>query len=169
MPERSDPTPTEGELVVWLLRRATRHYGAAIRSALDDAGHAELPQQGFWAVSALDGRDRAAVELVDLMQITKQAVSQLVDSLATLGYVERHEDPTDGRRVLLRLSARGQAAASVVAAAAAAVEHEARHRLGDGAMLELRRTLEGFVDDPASRSTPVRPVPGRSALGRPTQ
>ncbi|HEX4217859.1 MAG TPA: MarR family transcriptional regulator [Acidimicrobiales bacterium] len=162
MPDRPDPTPPPGELVIWLLRRATRHYGAAVRSALDDAGHADLPQQGFWAVNALDGQDRTAAELVDLMQITKQAVSQLVDSLAGLGYVERHDDPTDGRRVLLRLSGRGRAAAGLIAGAAHAVEQEAGHVMGDGAVLELRRALEAFVDDPASRSTPVRRPPPRT-------
>ena len=41
-----------------------------------------------------------------------------------------------------------------------AVEHEARHRSAEGAALELRPTLEGFVDDSASRSTPVRPYRG---------
>jgi DNA-binding MarR family transcriptional regulator len=160
MPERSETMSTDGELTIWLLRRVNRRYGAAIRSALDDAGHAELPQQGFWAVNALDGRDRTAVELVDLMQITKQAVSQLVDSLVTLGYVERHDDPNDGRRVVLRLSDRGREAASVIGAAAGAVEHELRHRLGEESLLELRRALEGFVEgDSGSRSVPDRPAP----------
>ena len=160
MAERSETTPTEGELTIWLLRRVSRWYGAAIRSALDEAGHAQLPQQGFWAVNALEVRDRTAVELVDLMQITKQAVSQLVESLVGLEYVERHADPNDRRHVVLRLSDKGRSAASVIGAAAATVEHEMSHRLGRETLLQLRRALEGFVDDDsASRSAAGRRSP----------
>jgi DNA-binding MarR family transcriptional regulator len=146
MADRSGTSPSEGELIIWLMRRAIRWYRAAIRSALDDAGHRQLPQQGFWAVNALDQQDRTAVELVEIMQITKQAVSQLVDSLVTLGYVERHDDPADKRRVVLRLSDLGRSAAVVIADAAAAAEGEATRRIGSGTMLELRSALEGFVD-----------------------
>jgi DNA-binding MarR family transcriptional regulator len=154
MAERSETTPSQGELTIWLLRRVTRRYGAAVRLALDEAGHAQLPQQGFWAVNALEFRDRTAVELVDLMQITKQAVSQLIESLVSLEYVERHADPKDGRRVVLRLSDKGRAAASVIGAAAATVEHDMSRRLGKETLLELRRALEGFVDQDSSGRSP---------------
>ena len=156
MAERSETTPTDGELTIWLLRRVTRRYGAAIRSALDEAGHAELPQQGFWAVNALEIRDRTSVELVDLMQITKQAVSQLIESLVGLEYVERHADPIDRRRVVLRLSDKGRDAASVIGAAAATVEQETIHRLGKETLLELRRALQGFVDDDSASAVDHR-------------
>jgi len=152
MAERSETTPSQGELTIWLLRRVTRRYGAAIRSALDEAGHAQLPQQGFWAVNALEIRDRTAVELVDLMEITKQAVSQLIESLVGLEYVERHADPDDKRRVVLRLSDKGRAAASVIGDAADSVEHEMSRRLGKETLLELRRALEGFVDDDSAHA-----------------
>jgi DNA-binding MarR family transcriptional regulator len=147
----SETTPTEGELTIWLLRRVTRRYGAAIRSALDEAGHGELPRPGFWAVNALEVRDRTSVELVDLMQITKQAVSQLVEALVGSGYVERHADPDDRRRVVLRLSDKGRDAASVIGAAAASVEQEMTHRLGKETLRELRGALQGFVAAPDHR------------------
>jgi DNA-binding MarR family transcriptional regulator len=90
------------------------------------------------------------------MQITRQAVSQLIESLVSPEYVERHADPKDGRRVVLRLSDKGRAAAWVIGAAAVTVEHEMSRRLARETLLELRRALEGFVDhDSASRSAAV--------------
>ena len=57
----------------------------------------------------LSGRD-----LVTRMGISKQAVSQLIETLVTMGYVTRRPAPDDRRRTLLHLTARGRSAARII-------------------------------------------------------
>ncbi len=80
--------------------------------ALQRDGFGDLLQQGVWAISALaaPGLKISARDLVTRMDISKQAVSQLVDTLVAEGYVDRRPDTEDRRRTLLELTPRGQAA-----------------------------------------------------------
>src|ERR1700735_4667123 len=107
------PPARNPQALSWLLRRAVRRYASPVSEALAAGGFGDLPQRGFWAVSALaqaepglSGRD-----LVARMGISKQAVSQLIETLVTMGYVVRSPAPDDRRRTLLRLTTRGRSAA----------------------------------------------------------
>jgi DNA-binding MarR family transcriptional regulator len=138
---RADAGATE---IVWLLRRTTRRFGAAVRHGLDEAGHGRLPQQGFWAVSALAERDYTAGQLVARLQITKQAVSQLVETLVELDYVKRRPDPTDRRRVVLALTDHGWEAAGVIGRAIANLRVELAASIGSDGMDQLETMLNDF-------------------------
>jgi DNA-binding MarR family transcriptional regulator len=127
--------------MIWLLRRASRHYGTAVRVALDRRGFRDLPQRGFWALDALSSPGQTATDLVVTLDLSKQLVSQLVDLLVELGYVERSSSPEDRRRVLLGLSARGMAAQTVIQEACAAVQADLDARLGERTVATLRRAL----------------------------
>jgi DNA-binding MarR family transcriptional regulator len=143
------PAGEVGELgptgLVWLLRQATRRFGVAVRRDLDEAGHTQLPQQGFWAVSALAERDQTAGQLVDRMQITKQAVSQLLETLVDLGYVERHRVPGDRRRVIVALTDRGTEAARVIGHAIEGLEAELAREVGPDGLDQLGCILTAFT------------------------
>ena len=53
--------------------------------------------EGTWDVSALASHTR----------VTKGAMTRLLDGLESRGFVDRHQDPDDGRRWLIRLTAAG--------------------------------------------------------------
>ncbi len=53
--------------------------------------------EGTWDVSALASHAR----------VTKGAMTRLLDGLEARGFVERHQDPDDGRRWLIELTAAG--------------------------------------------------------------
>ncbi|MFD7718475.1 MarR family winged helix-turn-helix transcriptional regulator [Streptomyces sp. NPDC059814] len=87
---------------------------AGFRSIIDEL-HRELAEQGHpevrpaygYALQAV-GRDGAtASEIGRRLGVSKQAAGKTVDRLEHLGYVERADDPQDGRRKLVRLSPRG--------------------------------------------------------------
>lgn len=87
---------------------------AGFRSIIDDL-HRELAGQGHpearpahgYALQAV-GRDGAtASEIGRRLGVSKQAAGKTVDRLESLGYVERADDPQDGRRKLVRLAPRG--------------------------------------------------------------
>lgn len=48
-------------------------------------------------------------ELAELIGVTKSAMTQLIDVLVSRGYVERVNDPHDGRATLIRRTERGWA------------------------------------------------------------
>jgi len=73
----------------WLLRRVNQHYRNAIRSKLTEGGLGDLPQPGYWALTALAKGAHDASHLMIEMGVTKQAVSKLVDTLVTAGFVRR--------------------------------------------------------------------------------
>jgi DNA-binding MarR family transcriptional regulator len=142
-PHSGLPPARDPQALSWLLRRTVRRYASPVAAALADAGFADLPQRGVWAVSALaqskpglSGRD-----LVARMGISKQAISQLVESLVALGYVARRPAADDRRRTLLHLTARGRGAARVIDETVARIEAGMAETLGEDGLRELHRAL----------------------------
>lgn len=87
---------------------------AGFRSLIDELhrelaahGHPDVrPAYGF-ALQAV-GRDGAsASEIGRRLGVSKQAAGKTVEKLEGLGYVERVDDPEDGRRKLVGLTERG--------------------------------------------------------------
>ena len=56
--------------------------------------------------------------------ISKQAASQLIDTLVVRGYLERQANAEDRRRVSIDVTDRGRAAAAVVRAGVQAIDEE---------------------------------------------
>ena len=155
------PPARHPQALSWLFRRAVRRYASPVSEALVAEGLGDLPQRGVWAVSALaqaepglSGRD-----LVTRLGISKQGISQLIESLVTLGYVARHAAADDRRRTLLHLTARGRDAARIIDATVAEVEQTMADTIGRERLQELHRALleldEASVGSGADR-TPRR-------------
>lgn len=157
-PAQSDtglPPAQSPEALSWLLRRAVRRYASPVSEALAAQGFGDLPQRGVWAVSALaqeepglSGRD-----LVTRMGISKQAISQLVETLVTLGYVARRAAADDRRRTLLHLTTRGRGAARIIDATVAEMEETMANAIGAERLQELHRALAD-LDEAALGSGP---------------
>ncbi|MFG2596664.1 MarR family winged helix-turn-helix transcriptional regulator [Streptomyces sp. NPDC048462] len=87
---------------------------AGFRSIIDEM-HRELAVQGHpevrpaygYALQAVGLDGATASELGRRLGVSKQAAGKTVERLEGLGYVERADDPQDGRRKLVRLSPRG--------------------------------------------------------------
>ncbi|MGH8996130.1 MAG: MarR family winged helix-turn-helix transcriptional regulator [Acidimicrobiales bacterium] len=140
------PPAHDPRALVWLLRHSVRRFRAPVATALREAGFGDLPQQGTWGLQVLATPGSSARDLVVRMDITKQAVGQLVDTLVGLGYVERLPYPDDRRRTLLSLTDRGQQAVAVIDRAVAGVESAMATRVGDEGVLDLARTLGALSD-----------------------
>src|SRR3954469_19699399 len=87
---------------------------AGFRALIDDL-HAELARQGHpdvrpaygFAMQAIGPGGATASEVGRRLGVSKQAAGKTIDRLEELGYAERVDDPADGRRKLVRLTARG--------------------------------------------------------------
>jgi DNA-binding MarR family transcriptional regulator len=131
-----------------LLRMA--HAGMVDEYArwLADSAYTGIQPAHAAAIQPLWQRPDGA-RLTDLAQtarITKQSMGALVDSLEQGGYVERVQDPDDGRATRVRLTARGRSFARDARKFAREVEDRMANRIGKGRLENLRAALELIVE-----------------------
>jgi DNA-binding MarR family transcriptional regulator len=141
-----------------LLRAARKAYGNAIADAFAAAGFDDIPRNGAYVLARTYDNASPLSALTRELGISKQAVSQLIDTMVMRGYLERKEDSEDRRRMLITLTRRGQTAARVSWEAATEVDSELASRLTPDVVQALRAGLKvlaemGLADDsaPASR------------------
>jgi DNA-binding MarR family transcriptional regulator len=89
--------------------------------------------------------------LAERAQMTKQSMAQLVAHLEAYGYVERVDDPSDGRAKLVRATARGREVYAVVRAFIADLDTRLAERMGAEKVERLRALLEELGGAIASR------------------
>lgn len=102
----------------------------------------------------LDLAGTRTTELAKRMDVTKQAVAQLVDDLVDAGWVERVPDPADKRAKLVRFTSAGRGSLLDGLSVLGDIEAEVRRAIGDEPTERLRLTLLDIIrllDRPASR------------------
>lgn len=98
---------TPGFVLPLLLFAGFRTIIDRLHAELAEQGHPDVrPAHGF-ALQAIGLHGATASEVGRRLGITKQAAGKTTDRLTALGYVERVDDAEDGRRKLIRLTARG--------------------------------------------------------------
>jgi DNA-binding MarR family transcriptional regulator len=107
-----------------LLRGSRGAYGNAVRTRLAAAGFDDLPRNGPYVLGGMANRGGTAGDLVRQLGVSKQAASQLVDTLVLRGYLERQVNPDDRRRMTIELTDRGRAAAAAVREGVESVDDE---------------------------------------------
>ena len=131
-----------------LLRHARTAYGAAMRRALDAAGYDDIPGNGLYVIGglALGAGDVPLGELIRDLRISKQAAGQLVDTLVMRGYLERAVDADDRRKLTVRLTERGRAAAELQGQARNAVDASLRDRASPDEIATARKVLGALIE-----------------------
>jgi DNA-binding MarR family transcriptional regulator len=138
-------TPDRTEVVIPALLRAARgSYGHAIRKGLAAAGFDDVPRNGPHILGGLVNHGGSASNLVRELGVSKQAASQLIDALVARGYLKRHTDPQDGRRVRIEATDRGRAAAAAVRTAVLAVDAELAELISATELAGLRAGLRAL-------------------------
>jgi DNA-binding MarR family transcriptional regulator len=124
-----------------LLRGARQAYGTVIRQAYADAGFEDIPRNGAFVLARVYDGSSELSGLIRALGISKQAVSQLIDTMVMRGYLERTPDPDDRRRMVLALTPRGADASIVGWRAATGVDDELTRRLKPDGVAALRASL----------------------------
>jgi DNA-binding MarR family transcriptional regulator len=86
--------------------------------------------------------------------MTKQSIGEIVDDLASRGYVERFPDPADRRAKLIRLTRKGEEAQAVGLELFATVERRLGERYGAEQVAQLRDLLEEIAAAEAPATVP---------------
>jgi DNA-binding MarR family transcriptional regulator len=109
---------------------------------MKEAGHASI-RQGHGCVFRFihEGGSRLT-DLAESSGLSKQAVGEVVDDLEKLGYVERAQDPQDGRAKVIRLTEQGADAHGTALAIFADIERDFAERYGAERVAMMRELLE---------------------------
>jgi DNA-binding MarR family transcriptional regulator len=153
--------PPDEVVVPALLRAARGSYGHAIRAHLAAVGFDDLPRNGAHVLGGIVNHGGSASGLVRELGVSKQAASQLIDTLVVRGYLRREADPDDRRRVTIDATERGRAAAAAVRAGVQQIEAQlaaaispaqlAGMRAGLTALCTIREQLEDEARAGAAR------------------
>jgi DNA-binding MarR family transcriptional regulator len=87
----------------------------------------------------------SAADVIDGLGITKQAASQLIDTLVLRGYLRREVNPEDRRRMTIELTERGRAAATLVRSAVESVDAELAKLVTPAELAGLRTGLSALA------------------------
>ena len=115
---------------------------AQFHARLKEAGHPTI-RQGHGCVFRFihEGGSRLT-ELAESSGLSKQAVGEVVDDLEKLGYVERAQDPQDGRAKVIRLTKQGADAQRTALDIFADIERDFAERYGAERVAIMRELLE---------------------------
>jgi DNA-binding MarR family transcriptional regulator len=123
------------------LRLLHQHWLHAIHAALDEAGFSDLRSPHANVFTFVPPEGIQVSELTQLARVRKQTMTQAVEELERLGYVERRPDPNDRRARLVFLTPRGQLVQPIAMAAGRRVEAQWAELVGPPQIESLRRAL----------------------------
>jgi DNA-binding MarR family transcriptional regulator len=137
--------PGDDASIPALLRGARGSYARTIVAFLAEAGFGDLPQNGPFVLGGMASRRASAVDMIRGLGVTRQAASQLIDTLVVRGYLSREVNPADRRRLDIELTDRGRAAAEVIAAAIGRVDEELATMITPAELAGLRAGLTALA------------------------
>lgn len=118
-----------------------QHVRNQIGVAVNEAGFSDVSRAhvSLFRYPGLDGS--RPTELADELQISKQAVNDLLRDLERGGYIHREIHAADRRSRIIRLTPRGVALEQTILTAARNAEVHLEHKLGPTKLRSLRKTL----------------------------
>jgi DNA-binding MarR family transcriptional regulator len=141
MPNATTVSDEDVVVIPALLRAARGSYSQAIRVRLGEAGFDDLPRNGGFVLGGMANHGGSAVDVIRGLGVSKQAASQLIDTLVLRGYLTRDMNPNDRRRMTIELTDRGRAAAAAVRSGVQAIDAELAQMLTPAELAGLRSGL----------------------------
>ncbi len=111
------------------------------RQRLADAGHGTIRQGHGCVFRFIHQGGSRLTDLAESSGLTKQAVGEVVADLERLGYVERAQDPDDGRAKVIKLTDLGADAQSVAIGVFEDLERSWAERFGAERVAAMRQLL----------------------------
>ncbi len=125
-----------------MLLRAQRDFDAELNARLRERGYPDVRLAHSALFAHIDLEGTRSSELAERAGMTKQGMGQLVMDLEKKGYVQRVEDPEDGRAKLVRLTKKGRRHVRDAREIIGEIEEAYGLRLGDGRLETLRAILK---------------------------
>lgn len=129
------------EHIGWELMQAAEHWHAAFTAEMVGNGHVWYGEARGAVFRFIGPEGIRQSDIQDRLNISKQAVQQLLDQLETEGVVMRVVDATDARSKRVFLGKQGFAAKQVANRAKIKIENSIRKKLGSKKFEELAALL----------------------------
>jgi DNA-binding MarR family transcriptional regulator len=144
-----DGARSEDVPLLKMMREAGDVYRDGVRQALDGAGCDDIPRNGAFVLAGLDHRSSEPAfspqaDVVASLGLSKQAASQLIDTLVLRDYLERRNDPEDRRRMGVRLTRRGRRAARAIQTAIDGIDAAIAHLITADELHGFRTGLAAY-------------------------
>jgi DNA-binding MarR family transcriptional regulator len=128
-------------LIGLLLRLVYQHYAQDIDAALREAGFDDIRPAHANVFPFVPADGITVSELAELARVRKQTMTQAVEQLERMGYVERRPNPRDRRSRLVFLTERGESVRPITHGAAERVEERWAELIGPKELDGLRAAL----------------------------
>ena len=133
------------QMLLRLLFRATHAMNAEMARRVRAGGYHEF-QPAFTAVLAhIDTEGTPVSTLARRIGVSRQAVSQVLQSIEAAGLVERQPNPNDARSVIVLHTARGRAILTHALDAMSSIEAECARTVGTDTIADLKRHLADLL------------------------
>jgi DNA-binding MarR family transcriptional regulator len=129
-----------------LMRSARGAYAQSIRAELRAIGIDDLPRNGTFVLAGIDSSGEPRKDLPAELGITKRAVSLVIETLVNRGFLERHFDLDDRRRVGLELTDRGQGVVDGASRGVEAVDRQLEKRVSREQIDAMRSVLIALTE-----------------------
>lgn len=113
---------------------------------LHKAGYNEIRSAHSRVFEHLPAKGERVARMAEAAQMTQQSMTELVDYLEKLGYVERLPDPSDRRAKLVRLTETGTRLSAAGRDAMRRIDASWEARLGKERLREMRLALAEVVE-----------------------
>ena len=156
-------TPSPGSLGV-LLRLLHQQFAGAVDEALAEAGFGDVRSTHASVFTFVPPEGMPVSDLTRLARVRKQSMTQTVEELENLGYVERRPSPTDKRSRLVFLTPRGRKIRPLAMAAGSRIELQWAQLVGGAELDSVKLLLATLLarlqppDDVAAAEAAAEPV-----------
>lgn len=148
----SNPLPTNAGIprsanLRQRLLRASRVVNTLIVQGLQQRGFEELRSTHTALLSNLDLEGASLTSIANRAGMTKQAMGRLADELIRFGYIQRGQDPTDRRAIILTFTDTGLDLMQQSFDVMAEIEKRCAKRVGKNNFQTLLKALSDMSDE----------------------
>lgn len=143
--------PARTITLITLFRQTSKLMVDELTARLRAAGDEHCSSAHHPVFENIDPAGTRLTVLAERAGMTHQSMSELISSMADIGYLERVPDPADGRAKLVRLTPYGRKMVRIAVAEIANIEHEWLDRFRQGGFdVDVR----GMLDAGLQRAAP---------------
>ena len=128
------------------LMEVARHFQRHAIDGFAAEGYTQIQGSHQAILNHLNFSGTRLTDLAERAAITKQAMGQLVDEVESLGFIERVQDPHDGRAKIVKFTTKGHALMKAGTRVGASVQQEYSALIGEKKMQCLHDLLEELYD-----------------------
>jgi DNA-binding MarR family transcriptional regulator len=160
-PRRAKPvrSPSAPVPLARLMAMGFRQLIDGLHLRLADRGYVDIPRSYGFVLLACRNESITAQQIAELLGITKQGTSQLVESMLEAGYISAAPHPKDARVRWLKVAPKGRDLLSAVESIYEELENEWAKAIGRRRYAQMHKTIQdALLFQYEGQLPPVKPT-----------